>query len=524
MARPPEPDGHGVSVAVIGCGHWGGNLVRNFGALGSLVAVCDEDLDRRAAAAQGADVPAMDLGQVVAAPDIDAVAIATPASTHAELAIQMLEAGKHVFVEKPLALRVEEALKVVAAAVQADRTLMVGHLLNYHPAFRELVRRVHGGELGRVQYLYSNRLNFGRFRQEEDILWSFAPHDISMILRLVGAEPVSVSAVASTHLHATIADVTTTHMSFPGGQGAHIHVSWLHPVKEQRLVVVGDRGMAVFDDGQPWESKLVLYRHEVAWERGLPVPSRGEPEPVPVDPAEPLALECEHFLRCVAEGSTPETDGAEGIRVLQVLERARESLAGTSVVAPQAVGAGSTVHPTVTVDEDVEIGDGAKVWHYSHVLPGSRIGPNCVLGQNVMVGPNVNVGRDCRIQNNVSVYEGVTLEDGVFCGPSVVFTNVTNPRAGIDRRDEFRPTLVQRGTTIGANATIVCGVTLGAYSFVGAGAVVTRDVAPHALVVGNPAQQVGWVSHAGERLTDELACPRTGQRYRLTDDGLLPDD
>ena len=172
------------------------------------------------------------------------------------------------------------------------------------------------------------------------------------------------------------------------------------------------------------------------------------------------------------------------------------------------------VHATSCVDDDVEIGDGTRIWHFSHVLPRTRIGRNVSIGQNVMAGPDVSIGDNCKIQNNVSLYNGVTLEDGVFCGPSCVFTNVLNPRAEVERKDEFRPTLVRRGATIGANATIVCGNEIGAYAMIGAGAVVTRDVPAHALMTGVPARRIGWVSHAGERLGDDLVCPRTGQRYR----------
>jgi UDP-2-acetamido-3-amino-2,3-dideoxy-glucuronate N-acetyltransferase len=182
---------------------------------------------------------------------------------------------------------------------------------------------------------------------------------------------------------------------------------------------------------------------------------------------------------------------------------------------------GVSIHESAYIDADVEIGEGSKIWHFVHVLPGCRIGRNVVLGQNVMVGPNVRVGDGCKIQNNVSLYEGVELEEDVFCGPSCVFTNVFNPRANVSRKDEFRRTLVQRGASIGANATIVCGVTIGAYAFIGAGAVVTRDVPPHALMVGAPAKRTGWMSRAGEKLPANLVCPRTGERYREVDSAKL---
>lgn len=178
------------------------------------------------------------------------------------------------------------------------------------------------------------------------------------------------------------------------------------------------------------------------------------------------------------------------------------------------------VHATAVIDPGAELGPGTKIWHFSHVLDGSRIGSDCVIGQNVMIGPDVMIGDNCKIQNNVSVYKGVTLEDGVFCGPSMVFTNVMTPRAMIERKDEFLPTLVRKGATIGANATVICGATIGRNAMIGAGAVVTKDVPDHALMVGNPARQTGWVSAAGEKLGDDLVCPRTGEKYQETGDGL----
>jgi UDP-2-acetamido-3-amino-2,3-dideoxy-glucuronate N-acetyltransferase len=179
------------------------------------------------------------------------------------------------------------------------------------------------------------------------------------------------------------------------------------------------------------------------------------------------------------------------------------------------------LHPTAVVDDDVEVGEGTKIWHFAHILGGSRIGARCVIGQNVMIGPKAFVGANCKIQNNVSIYEGVTLEDDVFCGPSMVFTNVLLPRAHISRRAEFLPTVVRRGASIGANATIICGHSIGQYAMIGAGAVVTRDVPDHALMVGNPARRIGWVSRSGEQLGQELLCPRTGEQYCLVGEGLV---
>lgn len=527
-AAPDNPlvrDPATLPVAVIGCGYWGRNLVRNFADLHSLAAVCD--LDPGASEGMGAQyrVPVLTAEDVMAAPDIAAVVIATPAVTHYDLARQALEAGKHVLVEKPLALAVEQARALVDLARERGLVLMVGHLLRYHPAFEALQELVATGRLGTLQYIYSNRLNLGKIRREENILWSFAPHDISAILALTGTAPESVMATGASFLDHAVADVTNTWLSFPGGIRAHVFVSWLHPFKEQRLVVTGSAGMAVFDDTRDWPEKLVVYGHRIEWHDNLPRPDRRHAEPVAVTAAEPLRRECQHFLDCIHDGRRPRTDGAEGTRTLQVLAAAEQAMAAgcgvTLAEAPPAPAAPPRIHETAVVDAGARIGAGTRIWHFSHVYGRARIGADCVLGQNVMVADDVTVGDGCKIQNNVSLYSGVHLEDGVFVGPSAVFTNVRTPRAEISRRDAYAPTHVGRGATIGANATIVCGVRLGPYCLVGAGAVVTRDVAPHALVTGNPARRTGWVSHAGEVLGADLVCPRTGRTYRVTGEDRL---
>ncbi|ETZ07144.1 UDP-2-acetamido-3-amino-2,3-dideoxy-D-glucuronate N-acetyltransferase [Holospora obtusa F1] len=506
-------------ISVIGCGYWGKNLVRNFAELGVLHSVCDANQELAKQAAQTYDVASLSLEELLKS-NCDGVVIAAPAAQHYELTKASLNAGKYVFVEKPLSLKVEEAQKLCDLSMQVGRKLMVGHLLQYHPAFLELKSLIQKGNLGRLQYIYSNRLNLGKFRNEENILWSFAPHDISMILGLAADLPESVYATGACHLNPRIHDVTTTHMSFKNGIEAHIFVSWLHPYKEQKLVVVGDCGMAVFDDGLPWGEKLKLYPHQVTWIDGLPQPEKADVIHVPLEVSEPLKIECQHFIDCITQNQNPRTDGAEGLRVLQVLDAAQQSLHTHQAVSLNAQIKPYYVHETAIVDGGCDIGRGTKIWHFSHIIKGTKIGEDCVIAQNVMIGPDVVMGNRCKIQNNVSLYKGVTLEDGVFCGPSCVFTNVHNPRAEIERKDEYRPTLVERGVTIGANATIVCGNKLGAYSLIGAGAVITRDVKPHAVMVGNPAKHIGWVSHAGEKLGDNLVCPREGRRYQVIDENL----
>jgi UDP-2-acetamido-3-amino-2,3-dideoxy-glucuronate N-acetyltransferase len=334
--------------------------------------------------------------------------------------------------------------------------------------------------------------------------------------------PESVISVGANYLHQRVADVTLSSLSFPSGIKAHVFVSWLHPYKEQRLVIVGDRKMALFNDVEPVD-KLLLYHHRIEWKEHLPVPSKEEAEKVEVDEVEPLREECAHFLHCITERLKPRTDGEEALRVLKILEACQTSLEqeGKSVfIRPrreESLPRQVYVHETAVVDADCEIASGTKVWHFSHILKGSRIGKECNIGQNVMIGPHVTIGDRVKIQNNVSVYQGVTLEDDVFCGPSLVFTNVHNPRSHIPRKNEIRPTLVRKGATLGANATILCGHSIGRFAFVGAGAVVVRDVPDYALVVGNPGHIKGWMCQCGIRILveDGLAvCEVCGQRYR----------
>jgi UDP-2-acetamido-3-amino-2,3-dideoxy-glucuronate N-acetyltransferase len=372
------------------------------------------------------------------------------------------------------------------------------------------------GRLGRIQYIYSHRLNMGKLRREENVLWSFAPHDVSMTLGLTGEMPESVYAQGGNYLHKKISDVTVSLLSFPSGIKAHIFVSWLHPFKEQKLVVVGERKMAVFNDTLHWEEKLVLYPHQVEWHGNIPIAIKAEGQNIPLSQGEPLRSECAHFLECVAKRKRPITDGSEGLSVLKVLNACQRSLesGGTETISPVHTGGKEVfVHPTAVIDPGVTLGARTKIWHFSHILAGSDIGEGCNIGQNVVVGPRCRVGKGCKIQNNVSVYEGVTLEDFVFCGPSAVFTNVRNPRCEIPKMNEMRPTIVKKGATIGANSTIICGVTIGTYAFVGAGAVVTRDVPDYALVAGNPARKIGWMCVCGERLGDDLICPSCSTGY-----------
>lgn len=317
-----------VRVGVIGLGHWGPNLARNFAAHGALVALADSRPD--ILARFGAQYPGAktfpDLESMLAAKVVDAVAIATPAATHGALAAKALAAGLHVFAEKPLCLDLDEARALGTVAKGAGLTLMVGHLLLYHPAFIALQALVKADRLGQLRYIYSNRLSLGKIRREENALWSFAPHDVSMIVALSGSLPSRVMTTGGSYLLSDVADTTLSHLAFPDGLQAHIFVSWLHPYKDHRLVVVGGEGMATFHDSEPEGRKLMLYPHAVGWDGELPTVTKAAAEPVPYEAGEPLSLECRHFLDCVEHRRAPRSDAAESLRVLAVLDACQRSL------------------------------------------------------------------------------------------------------------------------------------------------------------------------------------------------------
>jgi UDP-2-acetamido-3-amino-2,3-dideoxy-glucuronate N-acetyltransferase len=520
------------NVAVVGVGYWGKNLVRNFHALGALGALCDAQKSVEAACKheyEGVKFFA-EYGTVLSDPSIAAVALATPAVTHYEMAKAALEAGKDVFVEKPLAIDVKQGEALVELAAAKQRILMVGHILRYHPAVLKLQELIQDGSLGQINYLYSNRLNIGKIRTEENILWSFAPHDISVMLALLNEMPTRVSSQGGAYLNRDVSDVTLSHFEFPSGVRAHIFVSWLHPFKEQRLVVVGSEKMAVFDDTA--EHKLVLYPHRVEWKKRIPTAVKAKGEVIALDDREPLRAECQHFLDCLEARTSPVTDGAEGLRVLRALDACQRSMMNGAMQLEPAASKNEKkefpyfVHESAYVDEGAEVGEGAKIWHFSHIMKGARIGKRSIIGQNVNVDGGATIGSNVKIQNNVSVYTGVVVEDDVFLGPSCVLTNVTNPRSQVNRHSLYETTRLKRGCTIGANATIVCGVTIGRYAFVGAGSVVTKNVPDYALFIGNPARQAGWMSRHGHRLdpadsSGVMRCPESGYRYRETDSGTL---
>jgi UDP-2-acetamido-3-amino-2,3-dideoxy-glucuronate N-acetyltransferase len=301
-------------------------------------------------------------------------------------------------------------------------------------------------------------------------------------------------------------------------------------VKEQKLVVVGSEKMAVFDDTA--EHKLVLYPHKVEWRNRIPTAVKADAEVVALDDREPLKAECQHFIDCVETRTSPVSNGAEGLRVLRVLDACQRSISNGAVTLDAVEPTTKKkelpyfVHESAYADQGAEIGAGTKVWHFAHVMKGARIGEKVIIGQNVNIDGGTVIGNNVKIQNNVSVYTGTIIEDDVFLGPSCVLTNVSNPRSQVNRHSLYEATHLKRGCSVGANATIVCGVSIGRYAFIGAGTVVTKNVPDYALMVGNPGHRMGWMSRHGHRLESPdrdgiMRCPESGYRYKEVEPGVL---
>ena len=323
-----------VRVGVVGLGYWGPNLARNLAAIGGCEVswLCDASeqararLERSFPSARSTDV----IGELLDDEELDAVVLATPVPTHAELAVAVAQAGKHCFVEKPLATTAADAERAVAAAEDAGKTLMVGHLLEYHPAVARLKELIDGAELGELYYIYGNRLNLGKLRADENALWSLGAHDVSVALHLIGEEPEECIAHGASYVRDGVQDVVFCYLRFPSGIVAHLHLSWLDPHKERRLTVVGSRRMATFDDMQI-EGKLTIYdkgfdEDTRSW--GEYIARSGDTFSPQIPNLEPLRIECEHFVECVRSGAAPRSDGHSGLRVVRVLERLQRSLDG----------------------------------------------------------------------------------------------------------------------------------------------------------------------------------------------------
>mmetsp|Transcript_12419 Transcript_12419/g.37888 ORF Transcript_12419/g.37888 Transcript_12419/m.37888 type:complete len:543 (+) Transcript_12419:58-1686(+) len=508
-------------VALAGCGRWGANHLKTLQGLGWLEIACDTDESRLAQLREQDVRCTSDFSSMLEMDSVNHVAIATPASTHYELTKQAILAGKDVFVEKPLALKVEQGAELVRLAEQQSVILMVGHILLHDLVVERLLDELSRGEIGEVVHVKSNRLNFGTIRREENALWSLGVHDVSIGTAIFNNELPQLVQCAGQAAVGSVDDFSCLNLLFSEGRTMTINVSWLHPYRHRELIVVGTRGFIIYDAAKKLEDQLKIIYSETHPdnhdETSVPAAVTGERKFSKLDLVgdsefqSPLEREYRHFLQCCETRSQPSrTDGVSALNVLRILDAADQSRIGGKSIAPAdrrtpPPTAPYFAHETAVIDDGAHIGEGTKIWHFSHVMKGARLGESCNLGQNVLVASTAVLGKNVKVQNNVSVYDGVICEDNVFIGPSAVFTNVKNPRSEIQRKSEYRRTVVRSGATIGANATIVCGVELGRYCFVGAGAVVTKDVSPYRVVYGNPAHEHGLISPEGNILTEETS-------------------
>jgi len=479
---------------LIGAGYWGKNLIREFYNLGVLKIICDIDqnlLDININTYPNLKTTTS-FYDLLHDDELTGIIIALPAEMHYRFAKKVLLANKNVYVEKPLALSIDHCNDLIHIANEHNKILMVGHLLQYHPCITKIYDMINNDYIGDIRYIVSNRLNLGKIRREENVLWSFAPHDISVILKLMKNKlPNSIQCTGKSFISNNIHDITSTILNYDNTY-VQINVNWLNPFKEQKLTIVGTKGMIIFDD--TIKDKLKYYPEYMQWNKGQPIINKSDGEIINYDSSKsPLQRECEEFIKCCANNTPSLTDGEEGRRVLTVLNMAQQSLLnnGQEIVQEISRKMEYYVHETAIVDDDAIIGKGSKIWHYSHIMK-SEIGEDCNIGQNVFIGKDVKIGKNCKIQNNVSLYSGLEAEDNVFFGPSCVFTNDKNPRCEYSKQGNYMKTYIEEGATIGANSTIVCGTRLGKYCLIGAGAVVTKDVEPYAVMVGNPAKKIKY--------------------------------
>lgn len=497
-------------IGVVGVGFLGTMLAHQFLDLGVLKILCDKRPARAGAEFPGVTVT-NSLHDVLRISEVRAVVIATPTETHGALVRQALLAGKHVLVAAPLTVDATEAQTLFQLASEKKLRLTVALPLLHASGVAALLELTHSGSLGRILSITSHRLRPPTARREGNAAWSFSAEDLSMLLRLADETPRTVRSLGCFGHYRQIATGTVLALEFPSGLTAQSLVSWLHPVPAWHCTVVGDQAKAILETDAAGHNRLTVFPTEFP---ANPL------QQIPLSETNPLRILCKQFVEsldnCKCEDS--ETEGFDWMQVQQVLAAAQRSLeCQTQERLPSVQHTGAFVHPTAVVDEGVTLGQNVRIWHFCHILPDCSIGEQTNIGQNVMVGPGVNIGARCKIQNNVSVYPGVTLEDGVFCGPSMVFTNVHTPRATIPRMAQALSTPVRTGATLGANCTIICGNEIGEYAFVGAGAVVTKPVPPHALVVGNPAQQIGWVCRCGMRLDQDFVCSDCKERYEFSE-------
>lgn len=490
-----------IAVGVVGCGYWGPNLARTFNQLpeASLVALCDKNWARLAHMRKlyGDTAAYDDCLSMLGHPGLDAVVISTPLRSHHSLAKSSLLAGKHVFVEKPIASTSRECEELVAIAKESNLILMVGHTYLFSGAFEKIAEIIQSGDIGDICYINCQRLNLGLFQQDINVAWDLAPHDLSIILQIMGELPLTVNCQGNAHIFNGAQDVINMSLTFSNNRFATIQSSWLEPNKVRQMTFVGTRKMIVFNDIEPLE-KLRIY--DVRVERPPYYDDLckfqcsyhyGDCYIPRIDQCEPLVTMSKHFINCIINQQVPKSCGMKGHEIVRILEASDRSLAqcGASInMSPP------NPLPKAGVASDVRLGSEVYLHEFTN-LYGCTIRDQTRIGPFVEIQRGVQIGARCKISSHSFICEGVTLEDEVFIGHGVIFTNDLKPRAtnskGVPKQTgdwECRPTIVKRGASIGSGSTILAGIIIGENAMIGAGSVVTKDVDPDTTVAGNPAR------------------------------------
>jgi UDP-2-acetamido-3-amino-2,3-dideoxy-glucuronate N-acetyltransferase len=465
--------------ALIGCGYWGIKIMRTLKhQIGTVCENRPDIIDLIKEEFRGVSIEP-DWQKLLKNDGIKNVMIALPAELHFKFAKDALLANKNVFVEKPLSIHLSEVEELVKLAEQKGLILMMGHLLHYHPHLNQIKKMVKSGEIGRVLQIRARRMSYGIFRKYDNVLWTVGIHDLSWILSLIDLQSITHSTLKGSnltnHSNLDMADVTLTTND---GIDVSVSCNWISPHKEQSLVIYGTEGVIYADDVKKEFFSMDYQGNKTSIEPG--------------EQYLPLAIECHHFVTCCQTNQEPDTSARRVYPVYQLLDRLERQWQGES--------ANHFAHPTATIDAGVKIGQGSKIWHHCHLSNDSSIGRDCSLGQNVYLGDQVVLGDRCRLQNNANVYSGTIAGSDVFFGPNCVITNDKHPRIGFSLNGEYVRTTIEDHVSIGAGAIIIAGVKLGRGAMIGAGAVVTRDVEPYTLVVGNPARRIADIDEEGKRI------------------------
>ncbi len=537
-------DTSNIKIGVIGCGHWGRELVRKFDSLGVLKTLCDADSNKLAWYREHYPnlLITTSYDELLADNSIDGVVIAHSFDNHCDLARRALAAGKHVYLEKPLVVSEEEKKELLAIAKEHGRILVVGKVLRNHSPFTLLKEIVAKGELGTLKYIYSSRLSTGEIGEDESILWSFSPHDISMILDLAGQMPEFVAATGPNYFHRKVADLTSSYLQFPSGLRAHIFVSWLHSEKEQKLVLVGDKKIAVFQDKKTPFQKLYIYPHQISWESNTPVPQKAKADIITIDPDELLLNDCQRFLREITGKGGEVKIEDQGENILRVLNASQLSInqEGKKIYLSRGINYDNLKMPSpvfnslhmedmvdeiITFADDEHMARNAEKRGNPHLHCDGQAGYKGTMRSVLPFNHLTRDGRGCKIRNNISIYKDLVLESEVFCRSSQEYSPVSIQQSATRQMADKPLTVIKKGATLGANCTIARGSTVGEYAYIGAGAVVLEDVPPHALVVGNPARIKGWVCRCGNRLRfsrdDKSCCSSCLFRYIVEENDIL---